>query len=46
MKLTKKILQRDRLIAELCKIKNWNPNKLSPSQMREIVSVIQSGKLP
>ena len=46
MKITKKILQRDRLIAELCKIRNWNPNKLSPSQVRELVSVLQKGKLP
>jgi hypothetical protein len=46
MKLTKKILQRDKLIAELCKLRNWNPNKLSPSQIRELVSVIQSKKTP
>ena len=33
MKVTKKILQRERLIAELCKQRNWNVNKLTPYQM-------------
>jgi hypothetical protein len=42
MKLTKKILQREKLIAELCRANNWNPNKLSPAQIREIVIAIKS----
>lgn len=44
MKLTKKILQRERLIAELCKQNNWNPNKLTPYQMRVIAQEIQKLK--
>lgn len=46
MKISKKNLQRDKLIADLCKVRNWNPNKLSPSQVREIVSILQGKKLP
>lgn len=41
MKLTKKILQRDKLIAELCGKKGWNPNNLTPYQMSTIAKEIQ-----
>lgn len=41
MKLTKKILQRDKLIAELCEKKGWNPNNLTPYQMSTIAKEIQ-----
>jgi hypothetical protein len=45
MKLTKKILQQEKLIAELCRKRNWNPDKLSPYQISILVKEVYQLKL-
>lgn len=44
MRVTKKILQREKLIAELCKINNWDSKNLSPSQVEKIVTKLMQDK--
>lgn len=40
MKILRSVLRRERAISEICKVKGWDPNNLTPHQLAQIVEVL------